>query len=238
MSDERQHQLLLRAEALRRHLLLLVALVVMLVTKPLLARTSIVVAGLSEIVFGGLYLGIFLSLCQTRWERHTGLLLCIPVVVSSLAVFWLPGHHDVAAAAFHTARLLFLGFTVVVIVRLLTRAMVIRGDDVLGAMCGYMLAAIAWSHVYAIAYLFFPGAFGVNPAIATQLADWRVQGSMFDYLSFTTLTSIGYSDITPVGPPMYSLTWIETIFGQFYMAVVVAQLVGLRLAQAIKGERR
>jgi hypothetical protein len=28
---------------------------------------------------------------------------------------------------------------------------------------------------------------------------------------------------------------MEVIFGQFYMAVVVAQLVGLKLAQAMKG---
>jgi hypothetical protein len=32
-----------------------------------------------------------------------------------------------------------------------------------------------------------------------------------------------------------SLMWIEVIFGQFYMAVVIAQLVGLKLAQAMKG---
>ena len=32
---------------------------------------------------------------------------------------------------------------------------------------------------------------------------------------------------------MYSFTWIEVVFGQFYMAVVVAQLVGLKLAEAL-----
>ena len=36
--------------------------------------------------------------------------------------------------------------------------------------------------------------------------------------------------------PAYSLTWMEVIFGQFYMAVVVAQLVGLKLAQPMKGD--
>ena len=89
--------------------------------------------------------------------------------------------------------------------------------------------------LYALTYILTPSAFSVNPAIAVQLEDWQLKRSLFDYLSFTTLTSLGYGDITPVGQPAYSLTWLEVLFGQFYMAVVVAQMVGLKLAQAIKG---
>jgi hypothetical protein len=52
-----------------------------------------------------------------------------------------------------------------------------------------------------------------------------------------TLTTMGYGDITPAGILGYSLVWLEVVFGQFYMAVVVAQLVGLKLAQAINRDR-
>jgi voltage-gated potassium channel len=45
-----------------------------------------------------------------------------------------------------------------------------------------------------------------------------------------TLTSMGYGDITPVVPMAASLAWIEAVFGQFYLAVVVAQLVGMRIS--------
>ena len=48
------------------------------------------------------------------------------------------------------------------------------------------------------------------------------------------MTTLGFGDIAPAGMVVYSLIWIESVFGQFYIAVVVAQLVGLRLAQAIK----
>ena len=37
----------------------------------------------------------------------------------------------------------------------------------------------------------------------------------------------------PGRPARHSLTWLKMVVGQFYMAVVVAQLVGLKLAQAI-----
>ncbi len=81
--------------------------------------------------------------------------------------------------------------------------------------------------------MFAPGAFTVSSDIAAQLGDWRLKRSLFAYLSLTTLTSMGYGDITPVSQPAYSLSWMEVMLGQFYMAVVVAQLVGLKLAQAI-----
>jgi hypothetical protein len=70
--------------------------------------------------------------------------------------------------------------------------------------------------------------------IAWRLGDWHLQRLYFNYYSVTTLTSLGYSDITPVGTLTLSLSWLEVVFGQFYIAVVVAQLVGLRLAQSMK----
>jgi hypothetical protein len=79
-----------------------------------------------------------------------------------------------------------------------------------------------------------PGSFRVADVIAWRLGDWHLQRFYFNYYSVTTLTSLGYSDITPIGTLALSLSWLEVVFGQFYIAVVVAQLVGLRLAQSIK----
>ena len=222
-----------------RHLVLLLALVVMLVAQPLLAHMSDAVAQIADAVFALLCLGIFLSLCRTGWERRTGVILFVPVIAAHFAAHTLPGApHPIAATAFHVTVMAFLGFAVLVVVRLLARTSVIRSDDVLGAVSGYILFALAWSHVYALAYMVAPGAFDVSPTIAGQLEDWRTRRVLFEHFSFTTLTTIGFSDITPIAPPLYALTVIETIFGQFYMAVVVAQLVGLKLAQAMGGDGR
>ena len=70
-----------------------------------------------------------------------------------------------------------------------------------------------------------------------RLDNWYLQRFYFGYFSVTTLTSLGYSDITPIGTLALSLSWLEVVFGQFYIAVVVAQLVGLRLAQSLKRDR-
>jgi Ion channel len=49
-----------------------------------------------------------------------------------------------------------------------------------------------------------------------------------------TLTTMGYGDITPIRPPATSPTWIEAMFGQFYIVVIVVRLVGLRQAEALQ----
>jgi hypothetical protein len=125
---------------------------------------------------------------------------------------------------------------VAVILRRIFQGKTIRTDDVIGAICGYLLAAAAWGNIYALVYLIHPASFRIADAIAAQLGNWHLQRFIFDYFSIMTLTTLGFGDIAPAGSPVYSLIWLESVFGQFYIAVVVAQLVGLRLAQAIKPE--
>jgi Ion channel len=52
--------------------------------------------------------------------------------------------------------------------------------------------------------------------------------------SLTTLTTTGYGDIVPIDPFARSLANLESVLGQFYLAVTVARLVTLELA----GRRR
>ena len=47
------------------------------------------------------------------------------------------------------------------------------------------------------------------------------------YMSFTTLTSVGMSDVTPVLDHARSLVMIEEVAGVLYIALVITRLVGL-----------
>jgi len=209
-------------------------LILLQIGQPLLEHRSVTIRVLSDSVFVAICLYVFFIVCTQRWQRVVGGVLFTLVLAGNLALYTQsPSSHRLVGALFHCALIVFLGFAVAVILQNLFSKTVIKGDDVIGAICGYMLGAMVWGNLYALTYLFVPGAFNINPAIAQQLGDWRLKRSLFDYLSFTTLTSLGYGDITPVGQPAFSLTWLEVLFGQFYMAVVVAQLVGMKLAQAI-----
>ncbi|KGQ20042.1 Ion transport 2 domain-containing protein [Lysobacter dokdonensis DS-58] len=50
------------------------------------------------------------------------------------------------------------------------------------------------------------------------------------YFSFVTLASLGYGDFTPATPIARGLAVFEVVFGQLYLAIMVARLVSLRIA--------
>jgi voltage-gated potassium channel len=220
----------------RKHLALLTALVGMMMAQPLVGHRSIAIGAVSDAVLSAICLYVLFIVFGERRQQRVALALILPAFASNFGVYVLPrGANTASEVAYHCFMVAFLGFAVAVILRDIFAKSVIRGDDVIGAFCGYMLLALVWANLYTLTYLLVPGGFAVNKEIAWRMAEWHHRRALFDYLSFTTLTSLGYSDITPVGPPAYTLTWLEVMVGQFYMAVVVAQLVGLKLAQALRG---
>ena len=52
------------------------------------------------------------------------------------------------------------------------------------------------------------------------------------FLSFTTLSSTGLSDVVPIDPFARSLVMIEQLVGVAYIAVVVSRLVALTIPRA------
>jgi len=50
----------------------------------------------------------------------------------------------------------------------------------------------------------------------------------FTYYSFATLATLGMGDITPRSSLARTLSWIEAVLGQIYLAVLVARLIGLQ----------
>jgi hypothetical protein len=52
------------------------------------------------------------------------------------------------------------------------------------------------------------------------------------YFSLTTLSTIGFGDITPVTLQARYAAVAEGITGQFYLAILVARLVGMQMSQS------
>ena len=217
-----------------KYLALLAGLLIAGVIEPLAADWSDRTQILASFIVVGINLGVFLVIFEQRWERWLAFFLVALGLASAIVHETLSGWAPVAAIAYHCFALLFLGLAVAVILRRIFHQETIRTDTVVGALCGYLLAAGAWANAYALIYLLRPGSFRAADVIAGRLGDWHFQRFLFSYFSVTTLTSLGYGDITPIGPLALSLSWLEVVFGQFYIAVVVAQLVGLRLSQSIK----
>jgi hypothetical protein len=52
----------------------------------------------------------------------------------------------------------------------------------------------------------------------------------FLYFSFTTLTTVGYGDITPAIPFTRSAANLEALIGQLYPAILIARLVSMEFS--------
>ncbi|MDJ0580721.1 potassium channel family protein [Crocosphaera sp.] len=91
-------------------------------------------------------------------------------------------------------------------------------DVIRGGICIYLLLGILWFFFYQIIMFFDPNALSI-PKEASH-------SSLF-YFSFTTLTTLGYGDITPNNAFAMILTNAEALVGQIYPAVVIAKLVSL-----------
>ncbi|MBN1852246.1 MAG: two pore domain potassium channel family protein [Pirellulales bacterium] len=70
--------------------------------------------------------------------------------------------------------------------------------------------------------------------VGTDVSAITPDRGALNYFSFITLATVGYGDITPTTPLTRTLAWIEAITGQFYLAVIVAGLVGFKVTQAGK----
>ena len=51
------------------------------------------------------------------------------------------------------------------------------------------------------------------------------------YFSFVTMTTLGYGDIAPVSAIARVLAYMQAVFGQFYIAILVAGLVGAYISR-------
>ena len=85
---------------------------------------------------------------------------------------------------------------------------------------------MAWgfAYLFVAVQIIWPGSFA-TPGEASDPREW------FEllYLSFTTLTSVGLSDVGPALAHARSVVMLEQFAGVMYVALVVARLVGLTI---------
>ena len=105
-------------------------------------------------------------------------------------------------------------------------------NKIVGSVTIYLLIGIIWALLYALVEEFFTGSFSG--------ADLANDGNQFwdlIYFSFVTLATLGYGDILPVNTYARTLAYMEAIAGQFYIAILVASLVGAHLSERLSGKK-
>lgn len=136
---------------------------------------------------------------------------CLPLVASSSS-------DAVRLAVGSSIRLVLSFVAVTAILRRAMRHVKADGQTLLGAICIYLLLGILFANAYG-----FIGALEAGPFFA-GLSD----GSWTDrlYFSFTTMTTVGYGDLTAASDVGRMLAITEALLGQLYLVSVVALIVG------------
>ncbi len=97
----------------------------------------------------------------------------------------------------------------------------VDNNKIVGSVAQFLLLGLMWTMIYLLLLEFFPLAF--NGVVAKP---WAENFSQMAYFSFVTLSTLGYGEITPKLPLAQVVVYLESITGIFYMAIVVASLVG------------
>jgi len=147
-------------------------------------------------------------------------------------------HSDPLLGAGNVLSIAFLGFAVALIVRHLFVVDRVDADLICASLCGYLLLGFLWANVYSLVEVADRDSFALAHVEAGGDGSLRFRGAQTAYAvyySFVTLTTLGYGDVTPLSTPARIFAVLEAVLGQIYLAVLVARLVGLHIAQAANG---
>jgi hypothetical protein len=175
--------------------------------------------------------GLVVLFLAVRAVRATSAFLCVavllgvPIVVLTILEVVNPLNADVIlwSSLLHA---LFYFYTSFALLRYMFLDRFVTTDELWATGATFTVVAWAFAYTFMAVQVIWPGSF--TAAIAPDAPRTWIQ---LLFLSFTNLTSVGLSDITPVLPQARSWVMIEQVAGLMYVALVISRIVGLTIAR-------
>ena len=122
---------------------------------------------------------------------------------------------------------IFYFYTSYALIRYLYEERVVTAETLLATGATFTVLAWAFAYTYEAVQVVWPGSFSAVGGAAGEPRSW------FEllFLSFTNLTSVGLSDITPALPNARSVVMIEQVAGLLYVALIISRIVGITVAR-------
>lgn len=206
-------------------LVLTIALVIVLLVLPffeqMFVNRLILHVGLTVLILLGV---------MTNRRRRTGFWIMGVLALLAVPLAWLSYALEidslfVISCILEAAFFLFLAAFMMRIV--LTRH-IASFQSVFGAICAYLLIGLAWATLYWAMEAIDDTSLQIAHRSTVVYGSDNVEVTAFSqlvYYSFVTMSTLGYGDIIPTTPLAQQLAWIQSVAGQFYIAVLVARLV-------------
>jgi voltage-gated potassium channel len=218
----------------RRFLYLLIFLMILIFMGPFISSED---RGFT--LYDALYTGVLIMGAYSASGKKSSLVIALSIFVPAVALIWLD-HFDPSSSYALPRRILAIMFFTYIggtILFHVLKAERVTFDKICAALCSYLLLGLIFAILYSLLEFLNPGMFLAGGEVIRQGDPRAFQGAGFGqaiYFSFTTLTTLGYGDLTGATPIAKNLSVLEAIIGQIYLVVLVARLVGLEISHSSK----
>ena len=181
-------------------------------------------AGWHRNLFRTVYTVIYFSAILSLEKRKHYLIV---LLFSTFLIEWISGilNFPLLLILAKFVNIVFFFIIVVSLILQIATARKVSAGVILSSFTGFLLLGL----IFSIFVLFImqndPGAFSLPPK-KTAESEVLTGTSVPVYFSFVTLATLGYGDIVPLKPYTRSLATLIAVTGQFYIAIIVALLVG------------
>ncbi|HSK33528.1 MAG TPA: ion channel [Propionicimonas sp.] len=152
-----------------------------------------------------------------------GVLIGVPAVILTIVDWAVAGSQPLHLIS-DLVHVAFYGYTLIGLLRYMFADEEVTQDEIWAIGAAFTVAVWLWAYTYSAVQGIVPGSF-------IAAVDPQAQRSWLEllFLSTTTMTSTGLSDVVPVKPLARSVVMIQQIAGMLYLAVAVSRIVGLTI---------
>jgi hypothetical protein len=205
-----------------RSLLVLMVCLIILAVFPFAGRAGFLRSALfSAVVLSAVY--------AAGSERRTRLIGAV-LGLAALVFTWIGAGETRVIGTISVA--VFLAFVIGAVSVQLIRTSKVTAQTIWAGVCVYLLIPVLWTRFYALVVFANENPSTVFRGVTNDpspiTGDWMSQVS---YYSFVTMTTLGFGDISPLTVAARRLTTVEAVVGQLFLAIFIARLVGLHLAE-------
>jgi len=208
-----------------RFFILLILILFMLVLTPFLDKFV-----QTKILMDGFLTAIFIFIIYTIRLKRLQVIIALILVLPLIFTTWSGYFVEIKTISLLTRifGVLFFAYAAINIIRVVIKSEEVNRETIFAAIVAYLLMALMWAFLYMILERVSPGSFSFP-----EKGSWG-ETMRFEYLSFVTITTLGYGDITPTTDQASALVLTEAFVGQIYLVVLVAWLVGMFVSRKSK----
>ena len=184
---------------------------------------------------------------KRRWTLVYRLLALAAILVGTVWVFT-PLDMQTSGLPLLVVWTVFIAWSAVRLIRLLSLETRITAQVLMGASAGYLLLGITAGLLFSALETVQPGSFhnlvdaevsvlqNNQQSIPNTASVFRMSFERLNYFAFVTLTSTGYGDIIPHSPQAQISAVAISVIGVLYVAVVMGLLISRLTVQSDQGK--